>query len=106
MSHETVSEHNGWAISFEKNVHMYCHALAASKGNQSFQISCEDAPLGEGLVVMWPYALGLSGPVYSDLVAALHDWARAGGLRYRIYVAQNRFEPAVPNGDSPHKTTC
>ncbi len=99
MTGEKESEHKGWTIFFDKNVHMYCHALAASKGDQLFQIPCEDIPLGDGLVGIWPYELGLSGPVYSELIAALHDWARASGLRYRIYVTRDCFEPAETKGD-------
>ncbi len=99
MSGEIISEHKGWTISFEKNVHMYCHTLAASKGDQLFQIPCEDAPLSENLIVMWPYEMGLGGLAYSELIAALHDWARTQDLHYRIYVTRDRFEPAeIPKG--------
>ncbi len=74
---------------------MYCHALTAARGGQFFKIPCEDMPLEDGLVGMWPYDLRLGELVYSDLIAALHDWARTHNLRYRIYVTRDRFEPAV-----------
>lgn len=74
---------------------MYCHGLTASKDGKIYEIPCEDSPLNQGLIVMWPYELDLDDDTYSDLIRILHDWAGTNGLNYRIYITSDRFEPAT-----------
>ena len=83
--------YNGWSVRFRPNVHMYCHDLKLSKGQQDLQVSCEDTP--SGWVGIWPYSLDLDELVYADLIAALRDWASEQlDVDYRLYVTKDEFE--------------
>ncbi len=75
---------------------MYCHDLRASNGGTTYTIPCEDSPVSEGLVAIWPYELEMAASTYANLIQALHDWAANEGLFYRIYVTPNHFEPEEP----------
>jgi len=72
---------------------MFCHLLKVTKDGEEFEIQCEDSPLSEGLICIWPYEHGMSDSKYSEVVSALHDWATSEGLKYRIYVTREHFEP-------------
>jgi len=73
---------------------MYCHDLRALRDGTTYTIQCEDSPVSDGLVGIWPYDLQLDADTYSSLIKALHEWAADEGLFYRIYVTCDRFEPA------------
>lgn len=75
---------------------MYCHDLRASFAGATYTIPCEDSPVSDGLVAIWPYELQMDPSTYSNLVQSLHDWASNEGLSYRIYVTRDRFEPGQP----------
>ncbi len=90
----TTRKYKGWTISFRKNIHMYCHELKASKGDVIYTIPCEDSPVSEGLIGIWPYELQTDASTYSSLIQAIHDWATDEGLLYRIYISRDCFEPA------------
>ncbi len=83
---------NGWTIQFRKNVHMYCHSLKLTKGGRQYEIPCEDSPLSDGLVAMWPYELKLEESTFQDLLKGLLEWANASGMKYRIYKSKNDYE--------------
>lgn len=84
--------HNGWAIRLQKNVHMYCHSLRASKGGSSHVIPCEDSPLSEGLVVMWLYEMNVDEATRQDLLKGLIQWALASGIKYRLYLTRDDYQ--------------
>ena len=84
--------YHGWIVQFRRNVHMYRHSLVMAKGETVYTIPCEDSPLGEGLVLMWPYELAIEPPLYQDLLAGLREWARCAGMRYRIYTTESTYE--------------
>jgi|SRR6056297_1971240 len=87
--------YNGWSIGFRRNVHMYCHALTASKHNLNLQVPCEDTP--DGYVGIWPYDLNILESEYLDLVAALREWAETIQSEYRLYLTRDDYESG-PNG--------
>jgi hypothetical protein len=84
--------HKGWTITFRKNIHMYCHLLKLTKGNCVYEVQCEDLPMSNGLVGMWPFALNLEGATYQDLLSGLREWAGQSGMKYRIYTRKNQYE--------------
>jgi len=84
--------HNGWTVTFKKNIHMYCHLLKLSKGNRVYEVQCEDSPLSNGLVGMWPYSLNLEDAEYQDLLLGLREWAKHSGMKYRMYTSKNEYE--------------
>lgn len=81
---------NGWQVDFQRNVHMYCHHLTASKGDLEVEVPCEDTP--GGFVGIWPYDLIVDAAVYNGLLEALREWARTLGLNYRLYSTRVDFE--------------
>ena len=87
-----IEVHNGWAIEFKKNIHMYCHSLKMVKGDIEYEVPCEDSPLANGLVAMWPYTLNLNTAALQDLLKGLRDWAKSSGIKYRIYTSRNDYE--------------
>ena len=90
-------EHNGWTITFRKNIHMYCHLLRLAKNASVYEVQCEDIPLCNGLVGMWPYALDLEDSIYQDLLSGLRQWAKHSGIKYRIYTSKNDYETNESN---------
>jgi hypothetical protein len=84
--------HNGWTIEFKKNVHMYCHDLRASKGARQISIPCEDLPIRDGTVGLWLYELILDEATSRDLMEGLLEWAKASGMKFRIYATRDHFE--------------
>ena len=80
---------NGWSITFQKNVHMYCHRIGVAKGNLQYDVPCEDTP--EGFVGVWLYEIGLDEPVLQNLLACIVEWANSAGFRYRIYTARDSY---------------
>ncbi len=83
--------YNGWSIRFRPNVHMYCHDLKLSKGQDQLRVPCEDTP--SGWVGIWPCSLGLDESVYADVLVALRVWAAQKFVaNYRLYVTKDEFE--------------
>lgn len=87
-----TEEHNGWTVTFGKNIHMYCHLLKLAKGGSVYEVQCEDLPSSNGLVGMWPYALNLEDAVHQDLLSGLREWAKRSGMKCRIYTSKNNYE--------------
>lgn len=83
---------NGWTVEFRKNIHMYCHSLKMAKGGRVYEVPCEDTPLSNGLVAMWPYALNLEEAAFQDLLSGLREWAERSSMKYRIYTSKNDYE--------------
>ena len=87
--------YHGWSISFRRNAHMYSHDLFATQSGKTYRIPCEDSAHSSGLILIWPYELGLEAGVYDDLLAALREWAASLRLNHRLYVTKDRFEPNI-----------
>jgi len=84
--------YNGWTVEFRKNIHMYCHSLKMAKGGRVYDVPCEDLPLSNGRVGIWPYVLNLEEAVFQDLLIGLREWANHSGMKYRIYKSENNYE--------------
>lgn len=84
-----INLRNGWSIQFQKNVHMYCHRLIATKGNRQYEVPCEDTP--GGFLGVWLYGLELNETALRDLQAALVEWADSSGFAYRIYKTEDAY---------------
>jgi hypothetical protein len=80
---------NGWSIQFQKNVHMYCHRLIATKGNRQYEVPCEDTPAG--FLGVWLYGLELDETALRDLQADLVEWAESYRFVYRIYNTEDSY---------------
>lgn len=74
---------DGWEISFRNNVHMYCHRLAATKGQTQIDVPCEDTP--DGHIGIWMTDLGLKRQARDSLATALDGFFSGLGSAYKIY---------------------
>jgi hypothetical protein len=84
--------HNGWAIHFRKNIHMHSHLLKVTKSGAAYEVPCEDMPVSNGLIGIWPYELNLHPGELQGLLQALREWATSSGLKYRLYTSKNDYE--------------
>jgi hypothetical protein len=71
---------------------MYSHDLRASKDGLEYLIPCEDSPMSDGLIAMWPYELKLGEATHLDLLEGLLEWASTSGIKYRIYKTRDEYE--------------
>lgn len=85
---ETV---DGWEISLNRNVHMYCHALSVSKGNQRISIDCEDLPSEEKTIGIWLHNLDAPISLKEELQQVLLKWASKYEVKFRIYLTRDDF---------------
>ena len=80
------SKIEGWDLSLNKNVHMYCHKLSASRGSQTFDIPCEDTP--DGHIGVWLDSLD-----YPDsLSISLNIFFSQLNENYKIYNTEKTNE--------------
>ena len=86
----------GWDLSLNKNVHMYCHALSAKKGQDRMNIPCEDLPTKEKTIGVWLTNLELSDERKRELQSVLLQWANKLEVTFQIYVSGDEF---VTNND-------
>jgi len=87
---------NGWNVEFQKNIHMYCHRLVATKGNKQYEVPCEDTPAG--FLGIWLHGLELDETTINEMQADLAEWAGSSGFTYRIYDTQDTYlsnEPRI-----------
>jgi len=84
--------HNGWIVEFRKNIHMYCYSLKMAKGGGQYEVPCEDSPISDGLVAIWPYELQLDEAIFQDLLNGLREWADSSAVKYRLYKLKIDYE--------------
>lgn len=82
---------DGWEISFNRNVHMYCHALSVKKGERKFSIDCEDLPTPEKTIGIWLYNLKAPDEIKKELQNVLLKWADQFEVIFKIYVSRDEF---------------
>lgn len=82
---------DGWEISIQRNIHMYCHALSVSKGKQRISIDCEDLPTNEKTIGIWLYNLDIPNGLKNELQQVLLKWAKQFEIRFQIYITKDDF---------------
>jgi hypothetical protein len=91
MNREIKDNVEGWDISFNRNVHMYCHALSVKKGQYQIGIDCEDLPTTEKTIGIWLHKLDVSNELKDELRRILLRWANKFEIKFQIYVSQDEF---------------
>ena len=94
---QTIKDNvEGWDLSLNKNVHMYCHDLSAQFWENLIQIQCEDLPNKEKTIGVWLTNLELSDERKRELQSVLLQWANKLEVTFQIYVSGDEF---VTNND-------
>lgn len=95
MGQKTSTRFSGWEISFSPNVHMYCHALAATKGEYRLNLPCEDLPTKEKTIGIWLHDLDISAKHKEELQVVLLKWANSVEVKCKVFITNDEF---VSNG--------
>jgi len=78
-----VQSLKGWDISFRTNVHMYCHRLEATKGGETFEVPCEDAP--DGYIGIWFMHTNIADGIRDDLIPVLAEFFEGLGSPFKVF---------------------
>ena len=82
---------DGWEISLNRNVHMYCHALTVKKGQHRMNIDCEDLPTKEKTIGIWLHNLNAPNELKEQLQQVLLKWAKQFEVKFQIYVSRDEY---------------
>jgi len=82
---------DGWDISLQRNVHMYCHSLSVQKSQNKFSIDCEDLPTEEKTIGIWLYNLDAPEKIVKELQNVLLQWANKFEVKFLIYTSKDVF---------------
>lgn len=74
---------------------MYCHALAATKGEYRINLQCEDLPEKEKTIGIWLHDVDISAKHKEELQVVLLEWANNLDAKCKVYVTKENF---VSNG--------
>ena len=91
MERNVIDKIEGWDISLQRNVHMYCHALSVQKGRHKFNIHCEDLPTEEKTIGIWLYSSVIPEDVVGDLQRILLQWSKNFEVTFQIYTGKEEF---------------
>ncbi len=80
-----------WRIIFKNNVHMYCHELVVAKGEQKYQIPCEDLPSKGNFVGIWLCDMTAPESHKDELCTILLRWAEEKNMRIKIYTDRDTW---------------
>jgi hypothetical protein len=91
MDRNVKDKVEGWDISLQRNVHMYCHALSVEKGQHKFSIDCEDLPTHEKTIGIWLYNSTIPETMIGELQKILLEWAGRFDIKFQIYKSKDEF---------------
>jgi hypothetical protein len=91
MERKIIDKVEGWEISLNRNVHMYCHSLSVEKGNDKISISCEDLPTKEKTIGIWLHTLEEPEEIKKELAQVLLDWTKKLEVKFQIYTGRDNF---------------
>ncbi len=91
MERSVKGKIDGWDISLQRNVHMYCHALSVVKGEHKFSIDCEDLPTKEKTIGIWLCSSAIPEAMISEVQATLLKWASDFEIKFQIYTSKDAF---------------
>lgn len=101
----------GWSIQFWANIHMYCHGLVVRKGEEEYELECEDLPVKGSFTGVWIYKTEMPESHRNELISILARWADQNGRWLKIYTEREvshlnmgngriRTEKTSPTGES------
>ncbi|SMF04024.1 hypothetical protein SAMN02745866_00323 [Alteromonadaceae bacterium Bs31] len=79
---------DGWDIYFQRNVHMYTHALSKKMGGFKFSISSEDLPVKEKTIGVWLYTSSIPESMLENIQAVLIKWAKRYEIKFQLYASK------------------
>jgi hypothetical protein len=82
---------DGWDISLQRNVHMYCHALSVKIGPHEFSIDCEDLVTEEKTIGIWLYNSKIPDAMVGELKKVLRKWASQYDVKFHIHTSKDEF---------------
>ena len=82
---------DGWDISIQRNIHMYCHALSVKKGQHNFSIDSEDLVTEEKTIGIWLYSSKIPEAMVGELQNVLLKWSKKYDVKFQIYKSKNDF---------------
>ena len=91
MDRDVKDKVDGWDISLQRNVHMYCHALSVEKGQHKFSIACEDLPSHEKTIGIWLYNSKIPETMIGELSKILLKWAGRSEITFQIHTSKDEF---------------
>lgn len=91
MDRNVKDKIDGWDISIQRNIHMYCHALSMKNGPHNFSINCEDMVTEEKTIGIWLYSSEIPAPMVDEVQNVLLKWAGKYDVRFQIYRNRDEF---------------
>ncbi|MBA6419318.1 hypothetical protein [Pseudomonas sp. 5Ae-yellow] len=91
MDRNVKDKVDGWDISLQRNVHMYCHALSVKNGQLDFSIDCEDLVTEEKTIGIWLYNSEIPESMVGELQKVLLKWASQYDVRFHIYTSKLEY---------------
>ncbi|MDN3640869.1 hypothetical protein QWY82_18865 [Simiduia curdlanivorans] len=75
---------DGWNISLQRNVHMYCHSLSVENSQYRFNIECEDLPTHEKTIGIWLHNSKIPVAMITELKDILLRWSESLEIEVEI----------------------
>jgi hypothetical protein len=91
MDRNVKDKVDGWDISMQRNVHMYCHALSVKNEQHDFSIDSEDLVTEEKTVGIWLYSSKIPEAMIDELQNVLLNWSKRYDVKFQIYKSKNEF---------------
>jgi len=91
MDRNVKANIDGWDISLQRNVHMYCHALSVKKGQYQFGIDCEDLVTEEKTIGVWLYSSEIPKAMIGELQKVLLKWVSQYEVKFQIHTSKEEF---------------
>ena len=82
---------DGWDISLQRNIHMYCHALSVKKAQHDFSIDSEDLVTEEKTIGIWLYSSKIPQSMVGELQNVLLKWSSKYDVKFQIYKSKDEF---------------
>jgi hypothetical protein len=74
----------------KRNIHMYCHLLMCTCGQNNYEAICESAPTKEETIIFWPDDLGLPPDEKDAMISDLIKWSENQGFKCIINQGKGR----------------
>jgi hypothetical protein len=77
---------------------MYCHRLIVRKGQEEYDLHCEDLPVKGGFTGVWIYKTKMPESHRNELITILASWADHHDRRLKIYTDREECYLNMGNG--------
>ena len=77
-------------FSLKRNVHMYCHLIVCTCGQNKYEAICESAPTKEETIIFWPDDFGVPFNEEDAMINDLTKWSESQGFQHIINQGKGR----------------